>query len=284
MTLRKLGASLEGWAPERRAPGDPLMAIAAAWPEIVGKEVAANSHPTLVERGVLVVTARSGAWSQQLTFLSEQILDGVRARFPAIVLERLRLRVGKLPAGTGPRARPVPGSDAAGTRTRPKARDADEAVARFRADVEAYQRAKRAAGWKECQRCGALIAPRMQAFCVVCANARGDHRAGTVARLLFEAPWLGYEGIAPLIEGLQRDEYERIRKSLLARWWETLARAGRSGRLSRDGRERLIASSYVLLKSGVSPERLVPATVRNLLGDVIHDVIYGMEPNTRNVQ
>jgi hypothetical protein len=101
---------------------------------------------------------------------------------------------------------------------------------------------------------------------------------------LFEAPWLGYQGVAAQVEGLARDEYERIRKQLLARWWDTLVRAGRAGRLSRDGRERLIAGSYVVLKSGVSPEKIVPATVRNLLGDAIHELIYGMEPKTRNVQ
>ena len=32
-------------------------------------------------------------------------------------------------------------------------------------------------------------------------------------------------------------------------------------------RERQIASSYVLLQSGLEPDRITPAVVRNLLGD-----------------
>jgi hypothetical protein len=283
VTLQKLGASIQAWVPENRSAGDPLLAIAAAWPELVGKDVAANAWPTQIERGALLVNARSAAWSQQLSFLSEQILTSIRARFPAVALERLRLRIGKLPAPAGPRSKPVPGSAAAPQAKRPETLDLDAAMARFQADVQSYQRAKRAAGWKECERCGALVSPRSQALCVVCVNARGDEAAGAVARLLFEAPWLGYQGVAEQVEGLTRDEFERIRKKLLARWWDRLVRAGRNGQLSADGRDRLIAGSYVLLKSGLAPDRIVAATQRNLLGDVIYELIYGMEPNTRNV-
>ena len=76
-----------------------------------------------------------------------------------------------------------------------------------------------------------------------------------------------------------------IRNRLLSRWWETLARARASKRLSRDGRERTIASSYVVLKSKLPPEAIDPATVRNVLGDELHDVMYGMERQTKtNVQ
>ncbi len=96
-----------------------------------------------------------------------------------------------------------------------------------------------------------------------------------MARLLSEAPWLGFAGTAALIDGLKKTEYERVRNRLLSRWWETLARARAGGRLSRDGRERSIASSYVLLKSKLSPEEIMPATVRNVLGDELAELLYG---------
>ena len=51
--------------------------------------------------------------------------------------------------------------------------------------------------------------------------------------------------------------------------------AREKGRLSADERERLIASSYVLLRSNVAPEDIIPATVRGILGDELHDLIYG---------
>lgn len=95
---------------------------------------------------------------------------------------------------------------------------------------------------------------------------------------MFEAPWLGYSGTAALIDGLQEWEYERIRTQLLAHWWQMLTRARAEKRLSRDGRERIVASSYVLLRSKIPPDQIVPATVRSILGDELHELLYGEPP------
>ncbi|MGC1381784.1 MAG: hypothetical protein WA814_12275, partial [Candidatus Baltobacteraceae bacterium] len=154
---------------------------------------------------------------------------------------------------------------------RPEAANAQEALARFRSDVEERRRAKRSAGWKECDGCGGLISP--DGVCVTCEAARAQERATSTARLLFEAPWLGYAGTAALVGGLCEEEYERVRTQLLTRWWGLLVRARDAKRLSRDGRERLVASSYVVLRSKLPPEEIMPATVRSVLGDELHDLL-----------
>jgi hypothetical protein len=277
MALRPLRDALDTWRPASGAD-EPLAAIRAVWNEVAGPEVAGNAHPIELERGALLLVTRSSAWSQQLGFLSERILTGLRERVPSAAPERLRFRVGRVPAATTARAqRTGIREPRASIAARPPAGDAHEAVARFREDIEAFWRAKRAAGWKECSQCGVWIAPRAGLVCGSCAGAHADERASAVARLLYETPWLGFEGAKRLIDGLSRDEYEQIRRRLLRRWWDILQRALRSERLSRDGRERLIAASYVLLKTGIDPERIAPATVRNELGDKLHDLIYGME-------
>jgi hypothetical protein len=278
--MKPLHELLEGWQPGKGRAGaeDPLTAVRLAWAEVAGPEVAANAQPLKIERDALVVVTRSNAWSQQLSFLSERIVADLRARMQTPAFSRLRFRVGRMPA-TAPalpsrrRGRPaVPKAPA-----RPPSADAAAAIARFRDDVAAYWRAKAASGWKQCAECGAWIEPHAGPSCADCVHRHADRRAGATARLLYETPWLGYEGVAQLVEGLQRAEYEAIRKRLLARWWDTLRLAVRAGRLSADHRERLIASSYVLLKSGIDPERIAPETVRNLLGDQLHDLIYGTE-------
>ncbi len=287
--LRPLNEALGEWTPQERTrwQRDPLVLLAAGWSEIVGADVARNSHPARILDDALLVTTRSSAWSQQLSFLSERIVAAVRARFPQTSVARLRFRVGKLPIPSRPtRAveRRVTIEPRSGS-PRPPAETAAEAVSRFRRGVEERERAKRGAGWKECLGCGALIAPRAGALCVTCANARTEKRTAAAARLLFEAPWLGYAGTAELVDGLTLQDYTSIRTRLLSRWWEALARARSSKRLSRDGRERLIASSYVVLKSQLPPEAIDPATLRNVLGDELNDLIYGTEQQTKtNVQ
>lgn len=292
--LKPLVEALGDWTPREHArwEKDPLVLLAAGWREIVGENVARNTHPTRIADGTLLVTTRSSAWSQQLSFLTERVIAAVRARLPQTTIAQLRFRVGKLPAasscaatagsqGGSAQARAAAGAATETRAPQPPAATAAEAMARFRTGVDQRQRAKRTAGWKECGGCGALIAPRGGALCITCANARVERRTAAAARLLFEAPWLGYAGTAELVDGLTRRDYESIRARLLTRWWETLARARASKRLSRDGRERLIASSYVVLKSKLSPEAIEPATMRNLLGDELNELIYGTEQRTR---
>ena len=274
--MKPLRNAMAAWEPSAAVCADPLLQIKAAWAEVVGEDVAANSRPhELVRDGLLVVT-RSGAWSQQLTFLGERILAALRER-TGLQLERLRFRVGRVTENGAAR------SSSRSRRTRRKSADRREppesleaAFERFRADVAAVQRAKAAAGWKECVRCGVRIFPASGKFCVPCVNAGAQERDATTARLLYEAPWLGYAGIAPLVDGLTPQEYEMIRLRLLRRWRDTLERVRWSGG-AFTARDRMIASSYVLLKSGLDPERIAPVVVRDLLGDELHDIFYGNE-------
>lgn len=277
--MLKLSQAIVAWAPsEKSALRDPLTLLAAGWADIVGAEVAANSAPVRLADGTLVVVTRSSAWSHQLSFLAERVLGAVAARLPGCGIERLRFRVGVLPKRNAPRTAASPTKPVRLPGEPVPSASAQEALAQFARHVDAATRAKRSAGWKACDNCGALLDPSQKASCAACSAARSEGRALAAARLLFEAPWLGFAGTAELVDGLKEKEYERIRSRLLKRWWGMLERARVAGRLSRDGRERLVASSYVLLRSKLPPEEIMPATVRNVLGDELHELLYGDSP------
>jgi Dna[CI] antecedent, DciA len=274
--MLKLAQALGAWSPgEGVGPSDPVVLLGAAWSEIVGDENARNSHPAQLAGDTLMIVTASSVWSAQLSYLAEQIVAALQARVPRAGITKVRFRVGKLPARGGSRSRAarVIENDRVQLSSEP-AGDAGEALQRFRATVDSAERAKRARGWKECSGCTALIAPTSGLLCTTCEIAREAERERRISRLLFEAPWLGFAGTAKLIEDLRQDEYESIRRRLLSRWWDRLRRVRLAGTLSRDGAERLIASSYVLLKSELAPERLTPAIVRNVLGDDLHDLLY----------
>jgi ribosomal protein L32 len=274
--VRRLAQALGGWKPQILHPEDPIAVLQAEWPQIVGEDVAANTRPAEIVRDALVVVTRSSAWSQQLAFLSERVLQAVHQRGNSSI-RALRFRVGRVRDMTGTA---VPRRRRSDKGARPRRSDApaislEAAVERFRADVAAAQRAKAAAGWKECPRCGAFTATGP--FCVPCGNAHAQERDAQVARLLFEVPWLGYAGIAPLVPGLQPQEFEAVRLRLLRRWRDSLERIRRSARPHVTTRDRSIASSYVLLKSQLDPDKIAPAVVRDLLGDELHEIFYGNE-------
>jgi hypothetical protein len=275
--VKRLKTALQAWEPSASVSGDPLLLIRGEWVAIVGDEIAANSRPAEISRESLLVVARSSAWSQQLAFLSERILSAIHKR-TGLQLQRLRFRVGRISESPA-----MPGRKRSAKRsterreTRGAADSLQAAFERFRADVLASERAKAAAGWKECTRCGVRIYPASGPFCAACENIAAQERDARVARLLFEAPWLGYAGVAPLVEDLAPQDYEAIRLRLLRRWKDVLDRVRRTGGAQLTTRDRMIASSYVLLKSELDPERIAPAVVRDLLGDELHEILYGNE-------
>lgn len=274
MSLRALVAAIGNWIPASELSEDPLLAIVAAWPSIVGADISKNSRPLTVSRGALLVLTRSSSWSQQLGFLSEGIIAVIRQRTPWAGIDRVAFRVGRITPKIATAGRRP--DTARGTVFGPRRHTATlaEAFERFRMDVQTTQHAKRTSGWKECLRCGAWLSGERASLCAPCENARDANRSRQVSQALFEAPWLGYAGVAEVVKDLSRYEYEAIRKRTLLRWWELLSRARRAGKLSVRGSERLFASSYVVLKSELEPEQITAATVRNLLGDELHDLLY----------
>lgn len=270
MSLRPLRAAVETWAPGRGIAADPLHRVAAAWAEIVGRNVAAHSEPVELNGTTLLVATRSSAWSQQLQFLSPEILQAVLALGSGVEVKRLAFRSGGLRrsarragtvrgAGAGSPARLERGDDAP---PQPAA-DASEALARLRARIATTPRLGPA-----CAACGArLDAARDADCCAPCAGARERARQTDIQRLVYMAPWLGLAELREQMPDLSGSEFERARRVLLQRWWSMLDRARRAGKLSASGIERHVASSYVLLQSRLPPDRITPAIVANLLGD-----------------
>ena len=273
--MLNIADALAGWRPAEHDPSDPLVLLQAGWEEIVGSEVAQNSSPSRIAGSTLTVTTRSSAWSNQLSFLSDHVLRAIAARLPGAALRDLRFRVGRVTERRKiSRPQHTPRTRDARPAEQRQAADATEALARFRQDVEARRHSQRARGWTECTGCEAMV-PAGARLCAACVALRLQHLTAATARLLFEAPWLGRDGTIALVDGLQEEEYEQIRAEVLARWWRILVRARTQKRLSRDGRERLIASSFVLLQSKLPPEQITPATLRSILGDELHDLLYG---------
>jgi hypothetical protein len=269
----KLGAVLDGWRPKPGPNSDPLVAVRAAWVELVGTDVARAAQPVALERDTLIVLTASSAWSHQLAFLEPEIVRGLRALPEARDLARLRFRVGKIrrsvPGAPGPAGPRRSSGDLAEA---PPAKTLDDALARLRRAVDRTRAAHRKLGGRFCALCEAPV----DAVATACRPCRDDaerRRRFACERLLFEAPWLTPEDVLAVVHGLTAEEYDAIRRRLLRAWWDELRRAHKLDTLRQPldrVRLRKLASSFVLLETRIDPMRLEmdSAVRKNALGEL----------------
>ena len=254
-----LGNALATWRPGGGSETDPLTAARAAWVELVGLDVARAAQPVAIERDALVVLTASSSWSAQLVFLEPEIVRGLRANSVTAGITRLRFRVGKI------RRSVVPGEGPNGPRRGrgpeppvvAPAATLDDALARLRRSVERGRARHKAAGGSFCALCEAPLDRGTR--CLPCRDDDERRRTFACERLLFEAPWLSAADVLGLVDGLKPEEFDGIRRRLLRSWWDELARAERLHRLRQPldrPRLRKLASSFVLLETGMDPMRL----------------------------
>jgi len=82
--------------------------LMAAWPALVGDELAAHSSPVGIDDGTLTVRCDSTAWATQLRLLRGQVTTTIVTRFPDAKIESVRFLGPDAPSWKrGPRS--VPG-------------------------------------------------------------------------------------------------------------------------------------------------------------------------------
>ncbi len=292
MSLRPLRAAVAGWQPPAgtglvATTNDPLAALAAAWPEIVGPRIAARATPVAISADALVVATVSSAWSAELQMLSVPIIAGLAALPAGRGISKLIFRSGRRRAERVRPATPVAPAARQPAAGGPYGRDPAPPLAPAADVAEALARLRRRFAGREqsaagcCSECGVPRDVR-GGRCGPCAGAGALARRATAERLLYAAPWLGEAELLSRLPDIEPSELDAIRRALLQRWWLALDRARRAGKLSPGGIERPLASSYLLLKSRLPPERITPAVVRNMLGPELEALLWGSAAQSSN--
>ncbi|MBE0557020.1 MAG: DUF721 domain-containing protein, partial [Proteobacteria bacterium] len=67
------------------------------WRRAVGPQIAAQTHPDALKRGVLFVRVSAPVWMHQLQFMKEEILDRISGLSGPEEVKNLRFCIGELP-------------------------------------------------------------------------------------------------------------------------------------------------------------------------------------------
>lgn len=69
------------------------VALSERWKNIVGEIVAENAKVLYVKAGVVHIAVSSSAWLQELSFMRQTILTGIRATLPDIEVSDIKFRI-----------------------------------------------------------------------------------------------------------------------------------------------------------------------------------------------
>jgi hypothetical protein len=109
---------------ERFGPAAGMADLVAAWPRLVGEQIARNAWPARLGRdGTLHVAASSSAWAFELAQLAPQVLESLQQGLGDGAPVALRFAPGKLPELS-----PEPAETAAEPPPRPTAEQAAQAA------------------------------------------------------------------------------------------------------------------------------------------------------------
>lgn len=64
----------------------------ACWEKVVGPSIAAKSQATKIIRGVLYVKTESPVWSQQLSFMADELAAKLNSHLGEKVVKKIRFR------------------------------------------------------------------------------------------------------------------------------------------------------------------------------------------------
>jgi hypothetical protein len=287
---QRLATLLERWRPARDPDGgDPVAAIATAWPDAVGPDVARRTRPGRLRDGTLTVYTAGSTWSHQLTFLAPSIIAALLERCPGSGVRRLRFTVAsgrtkalldgltgaKGSAARAQRTAATAGSDDAGPI---EADTVDEIVERLRTRQHALDVARQNDGWIRCARCGAWRPPASSAdaACAVCSEDERRIADNRIERVLANAPWLRRSDIASHVPDAGETGYDRVRRLLLSRWEEQMYSSRRRLRRGElQAADRVVAWSYLMLLSGMQQHVIGRAVVADVLGSEWADALVG---------
>ena len=68
------------------------------WSEIVGPELARHAVPEALRHGELSLIVASAVWSQEILALQGELLEQIRERMRSPAVQKLRVRIGRVPA------------------------------------------------------------------------------------------------------------------------------------------------------------------------------------------
>lgn len=254
--------------------------VREAWREVVGELLAHHSEPVSVRGDLLLVRTTAAAWSQEILFGQQEILQRLRRLLGDGRIKQIRCTVGQVrpaPAGEEPQQARI---DWASIPVEPARAARIKALAGEVADPELRQGLERLLtllarrdrleadrGRLPCPDCGRYRDPRDE-LCPMCRLERERARKERLLQTIGRQPWLGLRDLLLQFPDLTRVEFHEIRRQLrsilLRNVWNGYGQTPDHEPLPSSLRTAMV--ELATLATGLAFDRLTPRHMRYALG------------------
>ncbi|MDT8903362.1 DUF721 domain-containing protein [Anaeroselena agilis] len=242
------------------------------WRQIVGDEVAANTRPIKIGRGVLTLAAKNAVWAHHLSTLKEEIIVRINAFAGEKAVNDLKFQAGYLRIDqneengdegyAAPKLREIPLESGETKKieeiTAPMADDLLRTkVKRLLVKEFAFRKFRRKQKWQPCTKCG-ILRPDGDDLCVSCATVARAAGRECVRKLLRDAPWLGYDECVRYI-ACRRSDFAAARDELADILFAVVG---------RDENDKVALPLLTMLYYRVGPQDLTEEMIATMLEKV----------------
>ena len=234
------------------------------WPSIVGVDIAAQTQPARIERGILFIAVANSVWQHHLAMTKPELITKIGQQTNGIVSD-IRFISGVLAK---------PDMNEAPPPSLPKLEALTKAEEeRIRADVCSLQdkkvryslekllqknqklkNARQKQGAATCRICG-IVCRDASTLCVACTRHEEEKTREKVKEILREVPWLSYEVCRTYVK-CDKIQFDRAKNELIDYCWRMLA---------GEEQDRKIALFLTMLVKNCSPETLTESMIVQIM-------------------
>ena len=235
-----------------------------SWPQVADDRL--KLQPCAYKNKVLFLAAEDSARAHDALFFKQIIIDKYKTLNPNIEIKDVRIQ------GTG--YKPI-------SAARQKQSVAEEPPPEISGRIERllYKAKQLAKNDKRgvCPVCGERF-EGTGAVCIRCVNKKNEQEEKIILNNLEEAPWAGYEEFQ--LPSINSERFSRIKRDLRARTLDSLRQEYLNyygQHLSKKQRTAVqkLAVKYVMLKTGLTPDKIDDNIISGQLSRKIYKFVYG---------
>lgn len=234
------------------------------WPQIAGREIAANSKIIEFKKDIVVINTKDSVWLHHLFMMKADFIKKINLYMGDNVVNDIYFKIGSIKSYSdeevheyhlGKKIRKIEKEDInRETINKITEKLPDDKLKKILNSIIAkniaYNKIKEEEGWNTCKKCNTMCLPDKK-YCVSCETAEENRIISDIIKILMQAPWEEYNEISKRID-CRIDEFIKAKQLMINK----IADKIKSGKDEYNDK-----TAFAMLITGLSPLELTDTIV-----------------------